>query len=71
VENVTGRIDEEHDRAEPEHTRVLVVGTSQTWGAGAARAEDGFVERLERLLMAAEPERRWECINAGIQGLRG
>lgn len=70
VENVIGRIDEDPGRAHPESTRVLVVGTSQTWGAGAARAEDGFVERLERLLVAAEPERRWECINAGIQGLK-
>jgi lysophospholipase L1-like esterase len=57
-------------RGDPGHTRVLVVGTSQTWGAGAARAEDGFVEVLERLLAAAEPERRWECVNAGVQGLR-
>jgi len=70
VHDVTERIDEEQSQAEPERTRVLVVGTSQTWGAGAARVEDGFVERLQRLLEAAEPERRWECINAGIQGLK-
>jgi lysophospholipase L1-like esterase len=70
VKSTTGKIDREHGRAEPRRTRVLVVGTSQTWGAGATRVEDGFVEVLERLLALSEPERRWECINAGIQGLR-
>jgi lysophospholipase L1-like esterase len=68
--DVTQRIEASHGKREPGRTRILVVGTSQTWGAGAARAEDGMVEVLERLLAAAEPERRWECINAGVQGLR-
>lgn len=70
IDEVTRRIDAEHGKSEPGRTRVLVVGTSQTWGAGATRADQGFVEVLGRLLAAREPERLWECINAGIQGLR-
>jgi lysophospholipase L1-like esterase len=50
--------------------RVLIVGTSQTWGAGAAREEDAFPSVLERRLNAASPGgRRFECINAGVSAL--
>ena len=41
--------------------RVLFLGTSQTWGAGAARDRDTFVRRIERALGV-------ECINAGVPG---
>lgn len=49
--------------------RILVVGTSQTWGAGALRAEDTMVARLE---VALRQDPRWgedlQIINAGISG---
>ncbi|MDG2380821.1 MAG: GDSL-type esterase/lipase family protein [Pirellulaceae bacterium] len=54
----------------PDTTRVLVVGTSQTWGAGAAHEEETFVRILERRLDDTAPaERSFECINAGISAL--
>lgn len=49
--------------------RILVLGTSQTWGSGAARAEDVWVRRLERWLdAAAPPGERFELIDAGLPG---
>lgn len=70
TERVAAAIRARHLPPRPGGTRVLVVGTSQTWGAGAARADEGFVEVLERRLRAVAPERQWECINAGVSGLR-
>lgn len=70
TERVDAAIRAEHLPLRPGRTRVLVVGTSQTWGAGATRAQEGFVEVLEQRLRAAAPEREWECINAGVSGLR-
>ena len=70
IERVDARIRAEHPASVPGRTRVLVIGTSQTWGAGAARADEGFVEVLERELRATSPERDWECVNAGVSGLR-
>ena len=45
---------------------VVMLGTSQTWGAGAAREEDVIAERLERLL----GEDRYVVLNSGISGYR-
>jgi lysophospholipase L1-like esterase len=51
--------------------RILFLGSSQTWGAGAARAEDVWIARLQRRWNAAAPPgERYELINAGISGLR-
>jgi lysophospholipase L1-like esterase len=49
--------------------RILFIGTSQTWGAGARTEDDTFVRRIERALneRATSPQ-RYECINAGISG---
>jgi lysophospholipase L1-like esterase len=47
-------------------TRILVVGSSQTWGAGAAREDDTFVRRTEELLNS--DGNLYQCINAGISG---
>jgi lysophospholipase L1-like esterase len=47
-------------------TRILMVGSSQTWGAGAAREQDTFVRRTEDLLNSEG--KLFECINAGISG---
>jgi len=47
--------------------RVLFVGSSQTWGAGATREEDTFVHAIESRLAVNDPP--IECINAGVSGL--
>ena len=49
--------------------RIVVLGTSQTWGSGAARPEDVWVTRLEALLQrTAAPGERFELIDAGLPG---
>jgi len=45
--------------------RVLVIGSSQTWGEGAELLKDGWVPVLQRRL---GPD--FECINAGLRGFR-
>src|SRR5262245_16433550 len=65
------RVREDIRQAYPERatgiTRILVVGSSQTWGAGAAREQDTFVRRTEELL-SSDDGNLYECINAGISG---
>ena len=51
--------------------RVMVVGTSQTWGAGASNAELDLVRRLEHKLTerrAADPGPI--CLSAAVSGYR-
>jgi lysophospholipase L1-like esterase len=49
--------------------RILVLGTSQTWGSGAARPEDVWVRRLEAALQAeARPGERYQLIDGGLPG---
>lgn len=56
---------------EPGTVRVLFVGTSQTWGAGADAEDATFPSVCERLLNErAGGGRRIECVNAGISGAR-
>lgn len=47
--------------------RILFLGTSQTWGAGAAKPSDTFVRQIESRLNQGAPG-RFECINAGVSG---
>ena len=48
--------------------RLLVLGTSQTWGAGARSEDETWVRQLEqRLAESAGVE--VECVNAGVSGL--
>lgn len=50
-------------------TRIVFLGTSQTWGAGARRDPESFVALLQSLLDAdTAPEHRIECLNGAIQG---
>jgi len=56
-------------RAAEGTVRVLFLGTSQTWGAGAAREEEGYVRVVEREL-AERLARPVECIDAGFSGAR-
>ena len=53
----------------PNVFRILVLGTSQTWGAGASSDEDTWVRQLERLLNERPGGIRVECINAGVSGM--
>jgi lysophospholipase L1-like esterase len=49
--------------------RILVLGSSQTWGAGAESDDDTWVRQLETLLNTSPGDVKVECINAGISGL--
>lgn len=49
--------------------RILFLGSSQTWGAGALTPDDIWVRRLEGMLNHDGRQRSFECINAGISGL--
>jgi lysophospholipase L1-like esterase len=54
-------------KALDERARILFIGSSQTWGAGAARLEDVFVTRAcARLEADGAPV---SCVNTGISGL--
>jgi lysophospholipase L1-like esterase len=54
---------------EPRAKRVLFLGTSQTWGAGAQRRGETFVEVVERRLNEAGGPERFECVNGGISAV--
>ncbi len=57
-----------HDRTKST-VRVLFIGTSQTWGAGARDETETFVNRFEeKLNSTAGLKRHFECVNAGICG---
>ncbi len=53
----------------PDVFRILVLGTSQTWGAGASSDDETWVRQLERLLDERPGGIRVECINAGVSGM--
>jgi lysophospholipase L1-like esterase len=53
----------------PAGRRVLFLGTSQTWGAGAQRKAETFVEVVERRLNESEAPQRFECVNGGISAV--
>jgi len=65
-------IRERHALAASDDTlRILFVGSSQTWGAGAAREDETFVSVLQAKLSAGNRGGRpIELINAGISGTR-
>jgi lysophospholipase L1-like esterase len=46
--------------------RVLLIGSSQTWGSGASRESETIAAALERLLQAGEPRVRYEVVNGGV-----
>jgi lysophospholipase L1-like esterase len=50
--------------------RILVLGSSQTWGAGARLDEDIWVRQLEKLLNETSGGLRIECINAAVSSLK-
>lgn len=47
--------------------RILFVGSSQTWGAGASKQSTTFVNIIEDKLNSSQSQEiQFECINAGI-----
>ena len=67
---IRAEIRQRHPRRPPPGvTRILFVGTSQTWGAGATREANTFVRQLERRLNDGQERSSYECINAGIMAL--
>ena len=58
-------------QAEPGVHRILFLGGSQTWGAGAQRDEDVFVRVVETMLNEADADRRrYECVNGGVSATK-
>ncbi len=50
-------------------TRILFIGTSQIWGAGARNEAETIVRRIQdKFNTSALVKGRFECINAGISG---
>lgn len=55
------------DRGSKNNIRIIFIGTSQTWGAGARDETETFVNRIEKKLNSSKAiNGRFECINAGI-----
>ena len=54
----------------PRGRRILFVGSSQTWGAGARRDEDAFVSQLEARLNEPFLEPRVLCLNLGVSSAK-
>jgi len=49
--------------------RILFIGTSQTWGAGARNETEAFVNIIEKKLnVNIGTGKHFECINAGVSG---
>jgi lysophospholipase L1-like esterase len=61
-----------YPKEKPEDTqRVLLVGSSQTWGSGVLKSSDRFSEQLEVLLNGdGDGLPQVECINSGMPGTK-
>jgi hypothetical protein len=71
AEAIYAHIKDAYRYAEPHVLRILFVGTSQTWGAGAVSEEDTFVRVTERELnRSAAGKAGFVCINGGANGMR-
>jgi lysophospholipase L1-like esterase len=55
--------------ADQQTNRILFLGSSQTWGAGAEIPEKTWVNYLERSLNADNRTCHFELVNAGVSGL--
>lgn len=68
-EHAVERVRNEYSEDKGEKFRVLVIGTSQTWGAGIARQGDEIASQLERVLNAqAGDSKSYQCINSAVPG---
>jgi lysophospholipase L1-like esterase len=50
--------------------RIMLIGSSQTWGAGASSQEATWARDLEKVLENTYPQKNIEVINLGISGMR-
>lgn len=50
------------------HKKIMFIGTSQTWGAGASDEEHSFVRIFENLLNSNFTSDTFTCINPSIPG---
>jgi len=48
--------------------RIIFCGSSQTWGAGAAKEEETFVKIFEKSINGTPSTSHFECINAAVSG---
>lgn len=57
-------------KPKPNTYRIMMIGSSQTWGAGSAHIEDGMVSVLQRLADADQKyqTRKYEFIAAAVSG---
>ncbi|MHC4955723.1 MAG: SGNH/GDSL hydrolase family protein [Planctomycetota bacterium] len=66
VRDRTREIRRQHaEQPAPDVTRILFIGSSQTWGEGARHRSEAFIPILRRRLGPG-----FECINAGLRALR-
>lgn len=68
--SIIRRIKDRHvDSGSKKTIRILFIGTSQTWGAGAREETETFVNRMERRLNSnVVLNCHFECINTGLSG---
>ncbi len=52
--------------SDDEDCNILVIGTSQTWGAGAKMKDLSLVRNMEKRLNELNPSEAYRCINAAI-----
>ena len=57
-----------HFDASPEAFRILCLGTSQTFGTGAKKAADSYVQQLQNKLQEGHPDRAITCLSLGFRG---
>jgi len=71
ADDVVEQIKSQFTPENPKHRRrILILGTSQTWGSGAMKREDAFVAQVERRLNESpDDDARFECIPAAIPGV--
>lgn len=68
--NVNKKVEIEHLSSINKNTfKIMFLGTSQTWGAGATTEESTFVKSFERLIKSECKTAGVQCINTGIPAI--
>ncbi len=68
AEKINTIIMERYEEQNNDATRILFIGTSQTWGAGADKEENTFISLAEKYTNQ-NSTKKYEFINAGISGV--
>ena len=69
-EFILDKIKNKYNRMPLNTYRILFIGTSQTWGAGATRNNETFVHIVEKKLNEFNNNNiHYECINGGVSGV--